>query len=245
MLADAAAPGQMKIMIGDVMDYTFEGLFPQHLKREWGDATPPIHVIGNLPFNVSIPLMMRWLRQISKHTGFWSYGRVPLTLTFQLEVAERMAAKFITYQYSRLSVMCQHLCKVERRFTIRGECFYPPPQVKVEVVKLTPLIEPRIKVPFEYIEKFNKHLFHYRNKAVKKSVDTLFPHDMKDLVDQLFEKADIENDLKPYMLSIEEIGKMCNVYYEMCQDNMGLFEYDYRTKKKTPKIISQLFYNKD
>jgi dimethyladenosine transferase 1 len=241
MLADAALPGQMKIIIGDVMDYSFENLFPIELKREWSDFPPPIQIVGNLPFNISTPLIVRWLRHMSHKSGPFSYGRIPLTLTFQLEVAERITAPVLSHQRSRLSIMCQHLCKVERKFNINGTAFIPPPKVDVAVVKFIPLIEPRINLPFNVIEKFNRHLFHYRNKFIRKSVATLFPNDMQDLVTQLFIKADIDPELRPTMLSVEEIGLLCSIYHQMCNENMGLFEFDYRAKTKLPKVVSALF----
>lgn len=71
MLADAAQPGQMNIMLGDAMDQTFEGLFPEEAGRAWDDDPPRIMIIGNLPFNVSTPLVIRLLRQIHSRTGIF------------------------------------------------------------------------------------------------------------------------------------------------------------------------------
>lgn len=53
----------------------------------------------------------------------WVHGRVPMTLTFQKEVAERMVAKIGSQERCRLSVMVQHLCYVEHKFTIPGAYF--------------------------------------------------------------------------------------------------------------------------
>ncbi len=49
---------------------------------------PKLHILGNLPFNVSIPLLLRWLAMIPERKGPFSFGRTQLTLTFQKEVAE-------------------------------------------------------------------------------------------------------------------------------------------------------------
>ena len=52
--------------------------------------------------------------------GFWSYGRTPLTLTFQKEVAERMVAPVADEQRCRLSAMCQNWAHVKYAHTFPG-----------------------------------------------------------------------------------------------------------------------------
>ncbi|CAG2116646.1 unnamed protein product [Medioppia subpectinata] len=178
---------------------------------------------------------------MSARKGLFSYGRVGLTLTFQYEVGQRIIAPVMSHMRCRLSVMCQNLCKVEHRFVINGSSFTPPPAVDVSLVRFTPLIEPRIQLPFNVIEKFVRHLFHHRNKYIRFNVGTLFPKDLKPLVGEVFEKADIDPELRCTMLSVEEIGRLCTVYHDMCDDNMGLFEYDYRARTKLPKVVSAMF----
>ena len=63
---------------------------------------PEFHVIGNLPFNVSIPLLLQWLAMIPGGRGPFSFGRSILTLTFQREVAEVGLCNYIQAVYQHI-----------------------------------------------------------------------------------------------------------------------------------------------
>ncbi|XP_036172044.1 dimethyladenosine transferase 1, mitochondrial isoform X11 [Myotis myotis] len=129
MLSDAA-PGKLRIVHGDVLTFKVERAFPESLKRQWEDDPPNVHIIGNLPFNVSTPLIIKWLENVSQREGPFAYGRTQMTLTFQKEVAERLAANTGSKQRSRLSVMAQYLCHVQHVFTIPGRAFVPKPEAE-------------------------------------------------------------------------------------------------------------------
>ncbi|XP_030355805.1 dimethyladenosine transferase 1, mitochondrial isoform X4 [Strigops habroptila] len=87
-LLSEAAPGKVRILHGDILTYKMEKAFPKHLKKNWEDEPPDIHIIGNLPFSVSTPLIIKWLDNVSRKDGPFIYGRTQMTLTFQKEVAE-------------------------------------------------------------------------------------------------------------------------------------------------------------
>ncbi|NWX24904.1 TFB1M transferase, partial [Aegotheles bennettii] len=132
MLSEAA-PGKVRIVHGDILTYKMEKAFPKHLRKNWEDEPPDIHIIGNLPFSVSTPLIIKWLENVSKRDGPFIYGRTQMTLTFQKEVAERLTANPGGKQRSRLSIMSQHLCDVENCFVIPGQAFVPKPEVSFDV----------------------------------------------------------------------------------------------------------------
>ena len=111
----------MSIVHGDILLCDLSSVIPQDLSQPWEAGPPSIHLIGNLPFNVSTPLIIRWLEEISNKTGAWKFGRTKLTLTFQKEVAERMVARKMSKQRCRLSVMCQNLCDINLKFVIPGK----------------------------------------------------------------------------------------------------------------------------
>ena len=87
-------------------------------------------VVGNLPYNISTPLIMRLL----EHTGTFS----SLTLMVQREVAERMAASAGSKTYGRLSVMVQRRCRIDAALHIGPDSFRPPPKVDSTIVVLRP-----------------------------------------------------------------------------------------------------------
>lgn len=65
MLVDASGD-RMSIVWGDVLSHTLRNSFPQESCSDWNDATPNIHIIGNLPFNIATPLIIKWLKAISE-----------------------------------------------------------------------------------------------------------------------------------------------------------------------------------
>ena len=59
--------GRLKIIHGDILDFDLHQVFPLHLGRKWCDDSPSFSLIGNLPFNISLPLLFNLLDSISKH----------------------------------------------------------------------------------------------------------------------------------------------------------------------------------
>jgi 16S rRNA (adenine1518-N6/adenine1519-N6)-dimethyltransferase len=82
----------------------------------------PLRVIGNLPYNISTPLLFHLLEQ---HRCIKD-----MHFMLQKEVVERMAASPGTRQYGRLSIMLQYRCRVTHLFSIGPEAFNPPPKVE-------------------------------------------------------------------------------------------------------------------
>lgn len=125
MLADAfvTVDGKMEVIYDDIMRVSMDNVFPEEEKRSWEEDCPKIHLIGNLPFNVSTPLIILWLHAISERRGPWTMGRTKMTLTFQKEVAERLVADVTEDQRCRLSVMAQAWTHPQLQFIIPGMLF--------------------------------------------------------------------------------------------------------------------------
>ena len=93
-------------------------------------ASECIRVVGNLPYNISSPLIFHFIAQAERVRD--------MHFMLQKEVVERMAAMPGSKTYGRLSVMVQLSCQVEALFRVGPGAFNPPPKVDSSFVRLTP-----------------------------------------------------------------------------------------------------------
>ena len=87
-------------------------------------------IIGNLPYNISTPLLFHLLEQFEAIRD--------MTFMMQKEVVDRLVAAPGSRHYGRLSVMVQSVCRVDKLFEVSPGAFSPPPKVESAVVRLTP-----------------------------------------------------------------------------------------------------------
>ncbi|XP_043199819.1 dimethyladenosine transferase 1, mitochondrial-like isoform X1 [Amphibalanus amphitrite] len=232
MLREAAQPCPVRIVAGDVLLYDMEAAFPVS-PTPWEEPCTSAYILGNLPFSISTPLVVRWLRDVSKRQGAWKHGRVRMALTFQKEVAERLAAEAGGEQRCRLSVVAQAFCQVQHRFTLGGHVFTPRPDVDVGVVVLTPLREPRVDVPFETLEKVARGLFNMRQKSILRGTQTLYPEPVRrQLAADTLRLAELDPACRPFQLTVEEVGRLCRAYLDICSVHPQLAPYEYRVHGK-------------
>jgi len=105
------------------------------------DRETPLRLVGNLPYNVSTPLLFHFL-------GYRNAVR-DMHFMLQREVVERMGARPGSRQYGRLSVMVQYHCAVTPLFRVPAGAFRPAPKVESMVVRLVPHAEPPVAVADE------------------------------------------------------------------------------------------------
>ena len=125
----------------------------------------PARVISNLPYNVGAPLLVKWLHQASRFEA--------LTLMFQKEVAERIAARTGSDAYGRLGVLSQAVCEAAIVMNLPARAFTPPPKVESAVVQLTPRAdgpEPRLLAA---LERVTQAAFGQRRKMLRSSLKGL------------------------------------------------------------------------
>jgi 16S rRNA (adenine1518-N6/adenine1519-N6)-dimethyltransferase len=122
-----------------------------------------LRVVGNLPYNISTPLLFRLLgiRDLLKD----------LHVMLQREVVDRMTAGPGGKEYGRLTVMLAAAAKSEALFDIGPGAFTPPPKVWSTVVRITPHAEPPF--PIADAERFARlvaHLFSMRRKTLGRAL---------------------------------------------------------------------------
>lgn len=100
-----------------------------------------LRLIGNLPYNVSTPMLFHLLGQM-RHIR-------DMCFMLQKEVVERLTAVPGTKAYGRLSVMIQWRCRTQRLFMVPPGAFRPPPKVDSMVVRLEPYAIPPVAVADE------------------------------------------------------------------------------------------------
>lgn len=123
------------------------------------------HVVSNLPYNVGTPLLLKWL------TGPWTPAS--MTLMFQKEVADRIAARPGSSAYGRLAVISQAVADARVVMDLPARAFTPPPKVASAVVRLDPLPNRPPASELAALEKVTAAAFGQRRKMLRSSLKAL------------------------------------------------------------------------
>ncbi|UCE90253.1 MAG: 16S rRNA (adenine(1518)-N(6)/adenine(1519)-N(6))-dimethyltransferase RsmA [Pseudomonadota bacterium] len=130
--AECAAHGTLRVHQGDALKFDFCAL------TEAGDQRDRLRVVGNLPYNISTPLLFHLMEQV--------HCIEDMCFMLQREVVQRMVATPGSNGYGRLSVMIQYYCQAEQLFTVAAGAFQPPPKVESAIVRLVPHARPPVEV---------------------------------------------------------------------------------------------------
>ena len=119
-MAAGVGVGELSIVHRDVLQVDFTALA----------AGAPIRLVGNLPYNISSPILFHALDHAAAISD--------MVFMLQKEVVDRMAAGPGSKVYGRLSVMLQAYCRVDSLFIVPPGAFRPPPKVDSAVARLVP-----------------------------------------------------------------------------------------------------------
>lgn len=163
------------------------------LKFDLNTLPIPIRVVGNLPYNISSPVLFHLLENLDNIKD--------MTFMLQKEVVERMVANNGSKIYGRLSVMMQAFFDVQMIFIVPPESFNPAPRVESAIVHLQPLRQPKTK-DIRVLEKVVKLAFSQRRKTLRNC--------LKSILTQV--QTDIDLSKRAEMLTIDDFITLTQDY---------------------------------
>ncbi|WP_127959857.1 16S rRNA (adenine(1518)-N(6)/adenine(1519)-N(6))-dimethyltransferase RsmA [Serratia microhaemolytica] len=160
----------------------------------------PLRVFGNLPYNISTPLMF--------HLFDYSSAIRDMHFMLQKEVVNRLVAGPNSKAYGRLSVMAQYYCNVIPVLEVPPTAFSPAPKVDSAVVRLVPhAVLPHPVKDLSMLSRITTQAFNQRRKTIRNSLGDLFS------VQQLLELG-IEATLRAENISVEQYCRLANCLSE-------------------------------
>ena len=187
--ADPRAHGRLRVHVENMLDTDFE------LLRGRG---PKLRIVGNLPYNVSTPVLFRLLSQ---------RGAIEdMHFMLQKEVVDRMSASPGGKEYGRLTVMLAAYAEVEALFEVGPGAFRPPPKVRSAIVRLRPSTEPRFAIGSEAaLRTVATAAFSHRRKTLRNGLKGLLS--VEDI-----DACGIDAQLRPETLAPEQFGRLAVKY---------------------------------
>lgn len=160
------------------------------LKFEFSTLGERIRVVGNLPYNISTPILFHLLENVG--------NIIDMHFMLQKEVVERMVAAPSTTEYGRLSVMLQYRLQMEYLFTVPPEAFEPAPKVESAFVRAVPYdVLPHPAKNEKLLGKVVTAAFSQRRKTLRNTLKNL-------LSDADFSALGINSQLRAENLGVAE-----------------------------------------
>ena len=162
-------------------------------------------VVGNLPYNISTPLLFCFVEQLSYIKD--------MTFMLQKEVIDRICAEPNNKNYGRLSIMLQYYCDCENLFQVPPESFDPQPKVDSAIVRLTPHAElPNPCNNTDLLSKIVAQSFSQRRKTLRNNLK-------KSGFDEALEQSQIDTSLRPENIPVADYVKLCNIIHHLKTSN--------------------------
>lgn len=160
-------------------------------------ADRPLRIVGNLPYNISTPLIFHLLTYANKVRD--------MHFMLQKEVVKRMAAQPGESAYGRLGIMVQYYCAVEDLFDVPPTSFDPAPKVDSAIVRLSPYAQlPCVANNIKTLETLVNVAFQQRRKTLRNSLKQL-------LSAEQMESLPVDVGLRPEEISLPEYVAISNL----------------------------------
>jgi len=182
----------LQIHSADALTFDFCELMQQSAKPQ-----QPLRVVGNLPYNISTPLIFHLIEQIECIAD--------LHFMLQKEVVDRMVAQPNHSAYGKLSVMLQYHCQAEKCFDVPPSAFSPPPKVESSVVRLIPHQQPPVAVGcFADFSSLVSAAFAQRRKTLRNNLKGM-------LSESQITAANIDPQRRAETLSLQEFAALSHL----------------------------------
>ena len=166
------------------------------LKFDLATLAAPLRIVGNLPYNISSPLLFHFAAYADRITD--------MHFMLQNEVVERMVADHSTPAYGRLSVMLQYRFYMEKLLDVPPESFRPAPKVDSAIVRMIPLPADKIIVHNEKLfAEIVSAAFGQRRKTLRNTLRSY-------LDEGEFTQLGINPQLRAENLSVTEFARIAS-----------------------------------
>ena len=165
-------------------------------------SNEPMIVFGNLPYNISTQILIKWIRLSNLNKIFKKF-----ILMFQKEVAERIIAETNSKNYGRLAVLSSWKLQIEKIVDVSPNSFYPVPKVKSTVLLIKPKSEYFNLKNSKNLEHITNIFFNQRRKMIKKPLNIIFKN-----VNEISKKLNININDRPQNLSSLKYFEICKEY---------------------------------
>ncbi len=162
-----------------------------------------LNVFGNLPYNISTEILVKWILNINKKKVWFNY----LVLMFQKEVADRIISEYNTKNYGRLTILANWRLKIQKICDISPSCFTPKPKVESTLLLFKPKLEFVKFADPKNLEKITRIFFMHRRKMIKKPFLELFNGDKN-----LAFKMGLDLKLRPQNLDFNTYNYLTKKY---------------------------------
>jgi 16S rRNA (adenine1518-N6/adenine1519-N6)-dimethyltransferase len=191
----------VEIHFGDILKFNFNSI-----SLSYGCK---VKVVGNVPYNISSPLIFHLLSCRSSIDSF--------ILMLQKEVVQRLAALPNNKSYGVPSVLLQMFASVEKIFDVPASCFYPQPKVESAVIGGTFLDKPQMELTDAvFFTQLVKTSFAQRRKMLINNLKNshLLADIKEEKIKDVLQSVAIDGKRRAETLSVLEFGKLSNLLYE-------------------------------
>ena len=157
----------------------------------------PLRIAGNLPYNISSPLIFHLLE--------FSHIITDMHFMLQKEMVERLCAVPSTKDYGRITVMVQYHCDTEFLFLVGPESFDPAPKVDSAIIRLTPKTQKRLADDEAVFSDVVRTSFAQRRKTLRNNLKKIIT------TEQLL-SIDIDPTLRPENITLDQFIDISNLY---------------------------------